>query len=194
MSEKIAWAEKHRDYLRLLGLAQLAGEVRAKIDLSGVIQVTMLEASQQEPPNLNANQQLPWLRRVFLNNLLDELRKLRAQRRDIQRERSLEEPIEQSATRLKKYLAGDESSPSVKAIRQERADLLLQAIAELPEAQRTAIELHHLQELPLEEISKRLDRPKGAVAALIYRGMKTLRAKLDSGDDSVPGPWPDPKE
>lgn len=78
MSEKIPWAEKHRDYLRLLGLTQLAGKVRAKVDLSGVIQVTMLEASQQETPNMmDANQQLPWLRRVFLNNLLDELRKLR---------------------------------------------------------------------------------------------------------------------
>lgn len=174
------WAEQHRDYLRLLGLAQLSPAAQAKIDLSGVIQATMLEAHQSEPlATTDGEQQLPWLRRVFLNNLLDAIRKRRTKKRDMRRELSIDDPIEQSASRLEIYLQGAESTPSVKAIRQERADLLLVAIAKLPEEQRIAIELHHLQELPLERISQQMDRPKGAVAALIYRGMKTLRATLD---------------
>lgn len=180
MIEEDFWAERHRDYLRLLGLAQLSPGAQAKIDLSGVIQTTMLEARQNE--NLakpGAQQQLPWLRRVFLNNLLDALRKRRARRRDMRREVSLDDPVEQSASRLEIYLQATESSPSVKAIRLERAELLLHAIAGLPEDQRTAVELHHLQELPLEQIATTMNRPKGAVAALIYRGMKKLRATMD---------------
>lgn len=181
MSDETFWAERHRDYLRLLGLTQLAPGAQAKVDLSGVIQETMLEAHHEEQlATAEREQQLPWLRRVFLNNLLDALRKRRAQKRDMRREHSLNDPVEESASRLESYLQGGESSPSAKAIQHERAELLLIAISRLPTDQRLAIELHHLQELPLEQISKQLERPKGAVAALIYRGMKTLRATMDN--------------
>lgn len=180
MLDKPFWAERHRDYLRLLGLARLSPGAQAKIDLSGVIQTTMLEAHQDRPVvEQDGQQELSWLRRVFLNNLLDALRRRRAKRRDMRRERPLDDPIEQSASRLETYLKATESSPSAKAIRSERADLLLQAVSRLPEDQQTAIELHHLQGLPLHEIATRMKRPKGAVAALIYRGMKTLRATMD---------------
>ncbi len=183
MTDETFWAERHRDYLRLLGLAQLSPGAQAKIDLSGVIQATMLEAHQHDQlATTGGEQQLPWLRRAFLNNLLDALRQRRAMRRDMRRERPLDDPIKQSASRLERYLQAAESSPSVKAIRVERAELLLQAISRLPEDQRAAIELHHLQELPLDQISEQMGRPKGAVAALIYRGMKKLRVTLDQSD------------
>lgn len=180
MSNDTFWAERHRDYLRMLGMAQLSPGVHVKIDLSGVIQTTMLEAYQNEKlAATDVELQLPWLRRVFLNNLLDAVRERRAKKRDMQRERALDNAIDHSASRLEIYLQSAESSPSAKAIRHERAELLLQAISGLPDDQRTAIEYHHLQELPLEQISNQMDRPKGAVAALIYRGMKKLRALLD---------------
>ena len=53
---------------------------------------------------------------------------------------------------------------------------LLHEIAKLPDDQRLAIELFHLQSVPLEEIAEQMNRAKSAVSALIYRGMKTLRA------------------
>ncbi len=166
MTDQTFWAEQYRDYLRLLGLAQLSPGAQPKIDLSGVIQATMLEAYQDQPlASIGDEQQLPWLRRVFLNNLLDALRKHRAKRRDMRRERPLDDPIEQSACRLESYLQSEESSPSAKAIRHERAELLLRAMSGLPADQRTAIELHHLQQLPLQVIATKMSRPKGAVAA-----------------------------
>ncbi len=183
MSDETFWAERHRDYLRLLGLAQLSPGAQKKVDLSGVIQATMLEAHQNEQHVTNGGEhQLPWLRRVFLNNLLDDLRQRRAKKRDMRRERSLDEPIGRSVSRLESDVHAAESSPSSKAIRHETAELLLQAISRLPGDQRVAIELHHLQELPLQKISERMERPKGAVAALIYRGMKKLRTSLDQSD------------
>lgn len=99
------WAEQHREYVRLLGLAHLSPGAQAKIDLSGLIQATLLEAHQQVPASLcDVETGLPWLRRVFLNNLLDALRARRAKRRDMRRERSLDDPIEESASRLECYL------------------------------------------------------------------------------------------
>ncbi|KAA5541739.1 sigma-70 family RNA polymerase sigma factor [Roseiconus nitratireducens] len=184
--ERAPWPEQHRDYLHLLGRAQLDPELIAKIDLSGIVQTTMLEAYQtrQTVPDVSAAR-LPWLRRVFMNNLLDELRKLRTQKRRLSREWSIQESIGRSTLRLEACLAAEQTSPSETAARNEMTHLLLEAIAELPEGQREAIELHHLESLPLAEIARRMNRPKGAVAALIYRGMKSLKsswlAKLPDG-------------
>lgn len=182
MSQHDFWAESYRNYLHLLGLAQLDKDLIDKVDLSGVVQTTMLEAFRlaARVPADEQDQRI-WLRRLFLNNLLDTLRKLRTQKRDISCEVSLDRSIGNSASRLQAYLASDESTPSVKAMRSEQADLLLKAISQLPAPQREAIQLHHLQALSLEEISGRMQRPKEAVAALIYRGMKSLRSNGSLG-------------
>ncbi len=180
MSQQEFWAESHRDYLYLLGLAQLDKGLVDRVDLSGVVQMTMLEAFEQTScAPVDADEQRVWLRRIFLNNLLDSLRKLRSQKRDIGAEVPLNRSIGDSASRLQAWLASDESTPSVKAMRNERADQLLQAISRLPPSQRQAVQLHHLQGLPLEEISQRMNRPKGAIAALIYRGMQSMRASAE---------------
>lgn len=177
MSRQDFWADSYRDYLRLLGLAQLDKDLVDKVDLSDIVQTTMLEAFQHTGPVSAAEQdQRIWLRRLFLNNLLDALRRLRTQKRDIRSEIPLDRSIGNSASRLQTWLASDESTPSVKAMKSEQADILLQAISELPAAQREAIQLHHLQALSLEEISCRMERPKGAIAALIYRGTQALRS------------------
>ena len=90
---------------------------------------------------------------------------------------------EQSASRVNQWLAAGQSSPSQRAIRQEQELRLAKALSSLPSAQREAIELHHLRGLPLDEIGKQLDRNKGAVAALIYRGTTRLRELLSKEDE-----------
>ncbi|PAY17110.1 hypothetical protein CKO51_23395 [Rhodopirellula sp. SM50] len=127
---------------------------------------------------------MPWLRRIFANNLLDEIRKFRTQARDVDRELSIHQTMEQSASRVNEWLVASQSSPSNQAMRRERELRLAKAMSCLPAAQREAIELHHLKGLPLEEIGKRLNRNKGVVAALIYRGTMRLRELLSSSSES----------
>lgn len=172
--------EQYRDYLGLLGRLQLDQQLAGKVDISGVIQVTMLETYQKpgDWKDLNEEARFAWLRRVFANNLLDEIRRYRAQSRDVRLERSLDQAIEQSASRLNDWLVQNGSSPSQKVSRNEEALRLVKAIHCLTPAQRQAIELHHLQELPLKVVAKRMKRAKGAVAALIFRGTKRLRELL----------------
>ena len=55
---------------------------------------------------------------------------------------------------------------------------LAAALACLPAEQRQAVELHHLQGLPLAAVAEHLDRSKGAVAQLLFRGLKKLRELL----------------
>ncbi len=170
--------EAYRDYLGLLGRMQLNDKLAGKVDVSGVVQITLLEAHQQGWSELTPEERVPWLRRVFANNLLDEIRKFRTQGRDVERERSLQQAMEQSDSRLNDWLAAEQSSPSRKLMRVEDSVRLAKALACLTAEQREAIELHHLRGLSLDEIGKRMNRKKGAVAGLIFRGKQRLQELL----------------
>ena len=178
--------ERFRAYLGLLARLEIAPRLRDKVDLSGVVQQTLLEAHQ----GLNDDSGRPkteaettaWLRSILSHNLADVLRKLKARKRDIRREWSLEKALDQSASRLEQWLAVDQSSPSQYAIRQEELLRMAETLAMLPEGQRRAIELHHLQGWPLAEIAAELETTKAAVAGLLHRGLKNLRMQLLSSD------------
>ena len=61
--------ERYRDYLHLLARLQLDSRLRGKIDLSGVVQQTLLEAYRSGRRGQAAP--LAWLRRILANNLGD---------------------------------------------------------------------------------------------------------------------------
>ena len=179
--------EQFRQYLTVLARTQLAPRLRGKVDLSGVVQQTLLEAYQARDrfPQTPAAQ-AAWLRRVLANNLNDEVRKLGATRRNAARESSLEAALDDSTARLAERLVADHSSPSQRAMRQEDLCQLVQALAELPQEQRRAVELHHLQGCSLAEVAEQMGRPKGTVAVLVFRALQKLRGLLDEakGDES----------
>jgi RNA polymerase sigma-70 factor (ECF subfamily) len=172
--------ERWRDYLYLLARVQLDPRLGAKLDLSGVVQQTLLEAFRNAPPVplRQAGQEAAWLRRILANNLADELRKLHAGKRDLARERSLEAGVDASSARLEAWLAADQSSPSQRAERNEQALQLAAALARLPEAQREALVLQHWHGWTLAQIAEHLGRTKAAVAGLIKRGLQQLREQL----------------
>lgn len=178
MPDETQQLEDYREYLGLLGRLQLNDKLKGKVDVSGVVQITLLEAHQQGWSDLSDDERVPWLRRVFANNLLDEIRKHRTQGRDVRREQSLQRSLENSASRLNDWLAAEQSSPSRKLIRSEDSVRLAKAMACLTAEQREAIELHHLKGLSLEEIGTKMNRKKGAVAGLIFRGKQRLQELL----------------
>ena len=175
-----AQLEKYREYLCLLGRMQLDEQLAGKVDVSGVVQTTMLDAHLQTATwkSLEEDARAAWLRRVFANNLLDEIRRFRAKLRDVGREQPLDHTMEESASKLNDWLAAQQSSPSQRVIRNEQAVRLAMALGCLTPPQREAIEFHHLKGLPLAEVGQRMNRDKGAVAALIFRGTKRLRDLL----------------
>ena len=174
--------ERFRAYLGLLARLEVSHALRDRVDLSGVVQQTLLEAYQglnAQPGRLRTDEELAaWLRSILSHNLADVLRKLAAQKRDVRREWSLDAALDQSSSRLEQWLAAEQSSPSQRAIRQEELLRVAEAMAGLPESQRRAIELHHLRALSLSEIADELGTTKAAVAGLLHRGMKALRSRL----------------
>lgn len=176
--------EGFRAYLRLLARTQVDSALQGKVDLSGVVQQTLLEAHQawDQLRSRSESQQAAWLRTALARNLTDEVRKLRTAARDVAREHSLEAALAESSARLEACLASQEDSPSQRAIRNEHLLRLAEALEQLPEDQRRAVEWHHLQGLSLEQTAKRLRRSKGAAAALLHRALRKLRALLESNE------------
>jgi RNA polymerase sigma-70 factor (ECF subfamily) len=168
-----------REYLGLLARLQLRPSLTGKVDLSGVVQQTLLEAYQaRDRFPRNAAQQAAWLRRALANNLTDEIRRLGPRATERVQEPSLEQALEASSARLEVWLAREESTPGRRAVHREQLSRLAEALLQLPDSQRQAVELHHLQGLSLAEVGRCLGRSREAVAGLVFRGLKTLRALL----------------
>jgi RNA polymerase sigma-70 factor (ECF subfamily) len=172
--------ERFRDYLRLLARLQVDARLRGKLDPSGVVQQTLLEAHQAlaQLRGRTEAEILAWLRKALAHNMADEIRRLRADRRDAAREASLRKALEQSSARLEAWLAAEQASPSRSAERHEEMLRLTEAMGRLSDKQREAVELRHLKGLSLAEIAAELGCTKAAVVGLLHRGVEKLREFL----------------
>jgi RNA polymerase sigma-70 factor, ECF subfamily len=178
--------DEFRSYLLLLARLQLDGGTRNRIDASDIVQQTLLEAHAKMGQFQGDNSALAaWLRQALVNNLRDAWRALRKGKRDIRREQSLEDAITQSSARLQGMLAAPsapDGSPSQQAVRNEDLLRLADALTQLPEGQREALVLHHLQGCSLTTTANRMGRTDAAVAGLLHRGLKKLREIMTSGE------------
>jgi RNA polymerase sigma-70 factor (ECF subfamily) len=109
-----------------------------------------------------------WLISVSRNLCIDHYRSVRKERETIDRDVDASEltPI----------------SKEVGAIalleQQDRVALLRQALAELPEALKTAVLMRDIQELSYQEIARKLRLPEGTVKSRINRGRTELARQV----------------
>jgi RNA polymerase sigma-70 factor (ECF subfamily) len=102
-----------------------------------------------------------WVRRVAMNLAADRARTLRRQTSAILK---LSPPPEVPAV-------------SVEAL------ALAEALRTLPVRQRQVIVLHHLVDLPVEEVARTLGVRDGTVKSLLARGRRALAAKLGEAEE-----------
>ena len=172
---------RHRNFLRLLACAEIIPDLRQRIEPSDIVQQTLLEAHKTRDKFRGTSdpEMAQWLRRILQNNIVDSVRALQSQKRDISREQAAINPgeFDQTSLRLDRLLA-TYSSPSQNAMRSERLLQLSEAIFQLPEDQREAIIQHHLKGHKLAQISADWGKSQPAVAGLLQRGLRKLRTLM----------------
>jgi RNA polymerase sigma-70 factor, ECF subfamily len=172
--------ERFRPYLRLIARLHLPAALKGKLDASDVVQDALVRALQHLEQFRGATEAelTGWLRRILATTLANAARDWARGKRDAGREVPLEQQIHDSSARLEAVLAADQTSPSLAAVRQEGLLRLAAAVEALPDDQREAVTLYHLRQVPLDRVAEQMDRTPAAVAGLIKRGLKQVRAAL----------------
>jgi RNA polymerase sigma-70 factor (ECF subfamily) len=163
--------EQFREYLNLLARMQLGVCLRGQFDTSDLVQQTLLKAYENRDQFRGTSdaERAAWLRAILANQVRDAYRKLG------------QEPVrsvEETSLRLDAWLAAEDLSPSQRLLRNERLLVLAEAMARLPEDQRQALELRHLEGLSVVAVAQRMGRSTPSVAGLLHRGLKCLRETL----------------
>ena len=172
--------ERYREYLRMLARLKLGPRLQAKLDASDVVQQAILQAHEARTQfrGTTEAEKLAWLRAILANVLIAAGRGFETAARDVGREQSLEAELERSSSQLESLLAADQTSPSQRAVRGEELLRLATALAQLPDDQREAVELHHLKGLAIADVAAQMERSRPAVVGLLFRGLRRLRELL----------------
>jgi RNA polymerase sigma-70 factor (ECF subfamily) len=176
---------KYRDYLRQLARRRLGSKLRGKLDESDIVQEAILQAhlAKDQFRGNSETERKAWLKTILENKIAGALRRFSRRRRDVGQETSLEA---RSCGLPARELEGAATAPSLKVAHQEELTKLAEALAALPDDQRRAVEMHHLERLPFAEIAARMGRSETSVAGLVFRGVRALRARLTDGDTGGP--------
>jgi RNA polymerase sigma-70 factor (ECF subfamily) len=170
--------ERYRDYLHLLSRIGFDARLRALAESSDVVQQTLLRAHERigQFQGTSEAELRAWLRTILTRQMTDLAR--RAGQPHWLSRHSWDTALEQSSARL----ADEQPSPGEQAQRREQLLRLAEALARLPEDQRTAVELHHLEGHSVVEVGRRMGRSAGSVAGLLHRGLKALREHLGESE------------
>lgn len=155
--------------------------LKARVDPSDVVQQTLLNAHRAAAQFRGSSDEelVRWLKQILINELAMQLRDNLRARRDVTREKSIEQAIEVSSLRLDRLLETNDKSPESAAASNERAFKIGKAMEALPSLQREAIELHYWHQHSLQEIADLQQKSKSSVAGAIRRGLRALQAKLN---------------
>ena len=175
-------------YLNCLSIGRLDDRIRARVSASDIVQETLLEAHRdfQKFVGTSLQEFTGWLRKILFNNLARAVENhLKAAKRDVRRQCSLDEQIDDAshrAHRLGSALNDCMPSPSSVIRSDESLQRLTLAITLLPKDYREVIQLRHFEGLSFPEIAVRLDRNPGATRMLWFRAVEKLKEAMNQDE------------
>ena len=129
---------------------------------------------------ITSAEQAAWLRRILARNVADALRTAGSLKRDVARERSLEEKLDQSSARLGAWLALDQPSPASTRSSTSRRFCWPMHWHAFPSISARRSSCITGRDARWPKSAPLLDRTTSSVAGLLKRGLKQLRAELDA--------------
>ncbi|WP_395847655.1 sigma-70 family RNA polymerase sigma factor [Cystobacter fuscus] len=112
-----------------------------------------------------------WLKMIFENGRKQSIRDAKRQKRAAPEPGCLDDDDAREQP-------SPDKSPSYLVARQEEWHWLYVCLYQLPEDQGQAMQMRHLQHLPVTEIMKRLGKTRASVEGLLFRGLERVTAQM----------------
>lgn len=197
--DEAAWASLVGAYSRrVYGLvfkqckdAELAEEITQDTFVKIVVKLTQTDQYHER------GRFEPWLFRIAMNNLRDEMRRRKRQARPMDMSpaagagASAGDAPSGWADAESKIVSGGPSAPSTPfdaADHHEQVDRLRAAIATLPEADQEVLHLRHTAGLSFGQIAETLDQPLGTVLARGHRALGKLKKIMNPPTQDTTAP------
>jgi RNA polymerase sigma-70 factor (ECF subfamily) len=157
--------------------AELAGAAIYRLDATAWLMIRDVDRATDAVQNalVRAWRDLPtlrdpdrfdaWLHRLLVNACIDEIRRVRFSRLDVDVTDISNPP----------FIADDVSAIADR-------DQLERGFRRLEPEERAVIVLHHYLDLPLSQVASTLGIPLGTTKSRLYRGLREMRAALDADD------------
>jgi len=158
-------------YLLMIAKSRIGSTLQAKFGASDIVQISLMEARESiEEFNGTSEAEIrKWLKRIVVNNLLDETKQYTAtHKRSLDRENPLG---------LLDFQSGQDT-PSVMIRREESDAELKKLVSELPENQRFVVEARHRFGMSYSDIAAQLSTTECNARQLWARAAKNLRDGL----------------
>jgi len=167
-----AYATLQAKYKRIVSFL-IRKMIRNETDVEDMVQETFIKAYAALPSFQFEYPFSRWLYKIASNRCIDHLRRKRFQTL------SLDEPMStRDGGELYMDPVDSAATPDVTLLAKERAEMLRDALATMPEKYREVVRLRHDEELEYQEIADRLGQPLGTVKAHLFRARKLLYKKL----------------
>jgi RNA polymerase sigma-70 factor (ECF subfamily) len=174
---------RHREPLRRMIEFRLDRRLNGRVSASDVLQEAYVDAMKRVP-HFFENPEMPffiWLRWIAGQRIVEVHRQhLGARMRDAGLEISLQQgyPAAASSSCLAASLAGEQTSPSVAAIRGEMMTQLEAALDRLDPIDREVLALRHFEELSNNEVAAILGIQKAAASKRYIRALERLKGAI----------------
>ena len=146
-------------------------------EVDDLVQETWLRVMERGSSYDGRSRFEPWLFTIARNLAIDHMRKRRIF--------SLDSNADEEQDTALPTPASNAPSPFVLAARTEDAERLADSLQALQPIYREALVLRFQEELSLQEISGVVGAPVATVASRIYRGLRTLRSRLEGGNHEI---------
>jgi RNA polymerase sigma-70 factor (ECF subfamily) len=178
----------YRNYLRMVARTSLGPRLRKRLELSDVVQETLVEVVRQFPQFTGQNEValMGWLRHLVGQKLADLGRyHSRTKRAGKAKVLPLDVATEsrgragEEGGRLLDRLALSQTSPSQAVSKREQLTLLADAFTGLAEQEADVLWLYFAENLTFEAIGRRLDLSRKSVSRICASGLKHLKRSLE---------------
>lgn len=187
-------SELYRNYLRMLARTGLGPRLRERVELSDVVQETLIEVIRQFPAFTGQDEValVGWLRRLIAQKLADLARyHNRVKRGGGDAPYPIDAPMAgpmgalefgaQAGGRsanLAELLTLSQTSPSEAASRREATVLLADSLAKLPADQAEVLWLYHVEGLSFDAIGQHFGVTRKVIRGIWAKGLASLRRSM----------------